>query len=147
LTVTYLPEEVKDAKELEALLREKTSNSCEFQFLAADLTKEQACQGVIQRHPDFLSGQLDTFIRNHGNQNAVPDIHPFFYFAKTAIPHLATSSAKQPTIVFNDSISAFKGNPSLVDCTTTSKGATLGFARLFNPRITGSHYGLSWLAL
>lgn len=152
LTVTYLPEEEQDVKDTADLIRKKTNDSRKFQFLPADLTKEDVCQAVVQKHLDYFGGQLDTLILNHGNQDAVSDIteldskqwldtfdiniHSFFYLTKAAVPHLEKSPTKQPTIVFNDSINAFKGHPGLVDYTTT-KGAILGFARSLNAQLTG----------
>jgi len=152
LTVTYLPEEEQDVKDIADLIRKRTNDSRKFQFLAADLTKEDVCQAVVQKHLDYFGGQLDTLICNHGNQDAVSEItelsskhwldtfdtniHSFFYLTKAAIPHLEKSPTRQPTIVFNDSINAFKGHPGLVDYTTT-KGAILGFARSLNAQLTG----------
>ena len=152
MTATYLPEEEQDMKDLADLVRKKTNSSRKFQFIPADLTKESVCQAVVQKHLDHFGGQLDTLICNHGNQNAISDItdldtkqwldtfdtniHPFFYLTKAAIPHLEKSPTRQPTIVFNDSINAFKGHSSLVDYTST-KGAILGFARSLNAQLTG----------
>lgn len=152
MTITYLPEEEQDVKETADLIRKKTNDSCKFQFLAADLTKEDVCQSIVQKHLDYFDGQLDTLICNHGNQNAVTEItelsskqwldtfdtniHSFFYLTREAIPHLEKSPTRQPTIVFNDSINPFKGHPGLVDYTAT-KGAILGFARSLNAQLTG----------
>ena len=74
LTVTYLPEEEQDVKDTADLIRKKTNDSRKFQFLAADLTKEDVCQAVVQKHLDYFGGQLDTLICNHGNQDAVSEI-------------------------------------------------------------------------
>lgn len=152
MTITYLPEEEQDVKDTANLIRKRTNDSRKFQFLAADLTKEDVCQAVVQKHLDYFSGQLDTLICNHGNQDTVSEItelssknwletfdtniHSFFYLTKAAIPHLEKSPTRQPTIVFNDSINAFKGHPDLVDYTAT-KGAILGFARSLNAQLTG----------
>ena len=152
MTVTYLPGEEQDAKDIAELIRKKTNDTRKFQLLAADLTKEDVCQSVIQKHLDYFGDQLDTLICNHGNQDAVSEItelpsqqwldtfdtniHSFFYLTKAAIPHLAKSPTKQPSIIFNDSINAFKGHPGLVDYTAT-KGAILGFARSLNAQLTG----------
>jgi NAD(P)-dependent dehydrogenase (short-subunit alcohol dehydrogenase family) len=152
VTVTYLPEEEQDMKNLADLLRKKTNDTRKFQFLPADLTKEDACRSIVQKHLDYFGGQLDTLICNHGNQDTVSEIteldakhwldtfdtniHSFFYLTKAAVPHLEKSPTKQPTIVFNDSINAFKGHPGLVDYTAT-KGAILGFARSLNAQLTG----------
>lgn len=152
VTVTYHPDEEQDVKDTANLIRKKTNDSRKFQFIPADLAKENVCQDVIQKHLDYFDGQLDTLILNHGNQDVVPEIteldakhwldtfdiniHSFFYLTKAAIPHLEKSPTKQPTIVFNDSINAFKGHPGLVDYTTT-KGAILGFARSLNAQLTG----------
>lgn len=152
MTVTYLPEEEQDVKDTADLIRKKTNDSRKFQFLSADLAKEDVCQAIVQKHLDYFGGQLDTLICNHGNQDSVPEIteldakhwldtfdtniHSFFYLTKAAIPHLEKSPTKQPTIVFNDSINAFKGHPGLVDYTAT-KGAILGFARSLNAQLTG----------
>ena len=109
------------------------------------------CQAIIQNPLDYFDGQLDTLICSHGDRDAVSgvaglsskhwvntfdtNIHSFFYLIKAAIPHLEKSPTRQPTIVFNDSINAFKGHPGLVDYTAT-KGAILGFARPLNARLT-----------
>ena len=152
MTVTYLPEEEQDVKDIAELIRKKTNYARKFQFLAAELTKEDVCQSVVQKHLDYFDGQLDTLVCNHGNQDAVSEItelssqqwldtfdtniHSFFYLTKAAIPHLAKSPTRQPSIIFNDSINAFKGHPGLVDYTMT-KGAILGFARSLNAQLTG----------
>ena len=56
--------------------REKTIDPCKFQFPTANLTKEGVCQGDISSKVFRLlsCGQFDPLIRNHRNQDTVPDI-------------------------------------------------------------------------
>ena len=69
MTVAYLPEEEQGVKDIADLIRKKTNDSRKFQFLAADLTKEDVCRAIIQKHLDYFDGQLDALICNHGNQD------------------------------------------------------------------------------
>lgn len=52
------------------------------------------------------------------------NIHPFFYMAKYALPHMKRGS----TIINNASINAYIGRPDLLDYTST-KGAIVSFTR------------------
>lgn len=87
---------------------------------------------------------------NHGTQHAVPDIlqlsaaqwrdtfdtnvHPFFYLAQAAVPHLAR--APFPTITVNASINMAVGHPELLDYTAT-KGAIVAFMRALSNQLVG----------
>jgi NAD(P)-dependent dehydrogenase (short-subunit alcohol dehydrogenase family) len=52
------------------------------------------------------------------------NIHPYFYLAKYALPHMKRGS----TIINNASINAYIGRPDLLDYTST-KGAIVSFTR------------------
>lgn len=52
------------------------------------------------------------------------NIHPYFFLAKYALPHMKRGS----TIINNASINAYVGRPDLLDYTST-KGAIVSFTR------------------
>lgn len=54
------------------------------------------------------------------------NIHPYFYLAKYAIPHLLKNPGS--TIINNASINAYVGHPGLLDYSAT-KGAIVSFTR------------------
>lgn len=59
------------------------------------------------------------------------NIHPYFFLAKYALPHMKGGS----TIINNASINAYIGRPDLLDYTST-KGAIVSFTRgLSNQKI------------
>lgn len=107
--------------------------------IAADLKQEEeAVKSVGAAVGEF--GKLDILVNNAGAQypqNSILDItreqfiHSFesnifscFYMTKAVLPHLSKGSA----IINTTSITAFKGNPTLIDYSAT-KGAILSFTR------------------
>ncbi|KAI0332015.1 NAD-P-binding protein [Cubamyces sp. BRFM 1775] len=147
LTLTFLPEEKKDAQEMIDLIKKKTNNARKVNVVELDLRKEEECKKLVENHLAF-HGSLDAIVLNHGTQNAntyLPSLpteqwhdtfntnmHSFFYICKAAIPHLKYGS----TITFNASINMAVGHPELIDYTAT-KGAMIGFMRALSNQIVG----------
>ncbi|KAI0778442.1 NAD-P-binding protein [Trametes elegans] len=147
LTLTFLPDEKKDAENMIELIKKKTNNARKIHVLKLDLRTEENCKQLVEKHLAF-HGSLDAVVLNHGTQNAntylpsLPteqwhdtfntNIHSFFYICKAAIPHLKEGS----TITFNASINMAVGHPELIDYTAT-KGAMIGFMRALSNQIVG----------
>jgi NAD(P)-dependent dehydrogenase (short-subunit alcohol dehydrogenase family) len=135
LVISYLNEH-KDAEETKRLVAEQGGH-CEA--IAGDVSDESFCQSLVQQTVD-VCGSLDILINNAGEQHAVGDItnitndqlertfrtniFAMFYLVKAALPHLSKSSA----IVNTTSVTAYKGNPQLIDYSST-KGAIVAFTR------------------
>jgi NAD(P)-dependent dehydrogenase (short-subunit alcohol dehydrogenase family) len=107
--------------------------------LAGDVGDEQFCQRAIQ-HTVAALGQLDILVNNAAEQHPQEslekitaqqlertfrtNIFSYFYMAKAALPHLQPGSA----IINTTSVTAYKGNPQLLDYSAT-KGAIVAFTR------------------
>ncbi|CCM04189.1 uncharacterized protein FIBRA_06355 [Fibroporia radiculosa] len=147
LTLTYTAKEKQEAEAAEQEIKKKTNGKCKVQTLEFDLSKEEQCIVLIEKHLAF-HGKLDAIVLNHGTQNAntylptLPteqwhntfdtNIHSFFYICKAAIPHLPPGA----TINFNASINMAVGHPELIDYTAT-KGAMIGFMRALSNQLVG----------
>ncbi|KAK4207254.1 hypothetical protein QBC37DRAFT_327675 [Rhypophila decipiens] len=135
--IAYLPEEEKDAQETKKRV-EDYGQKC---FLVAtDLTDRANCKKVIDEAVKVFNGKIDILFNNAAYQNMIEDIkdlseeqwvhtfntniHPFFYLAKYALPHMKRGA----TIINNASINAYIGRPDLLDYTST-KGAIISFTR------------------
>ncbi|KAK1149607.1 putative PKS/NRPS-like protein biosynthetic cluster [Aspergillus melleus] len=142
--IVYLPEEEKDAQETKKRV-EEAGRQCHL--LAADLTKKENCQKVVDHALKTLGG-IDILVNNAAYQNMIPDIHdltedqwehtfdvnihPYFYLSKYALPHLHNGSA----IINCASINAYIGRPDLLDYTST-KGAIVSFTRGLSNQVIG----------
>ncbi|MCJ1232224.1 hypothetical protein MMC14_000173 [Varicellaria rhodocarpa] len=143
-TINYLPKEESDAQETKKQV-EKYGGKC---FLyPADIRSQANCKNLV----DFAvkeMGSLNLLINNAAFQKVVQDIselseeqwlttfdtnmHPYFYLAKYALPHLH----KGDSIINNASVNAYIGRPDLLDYTST-KGAIISFTRgLHNQQIS-----------
>jgi len=107
--------------------------------IAGDIGDESFCQQVVQNTVDTF-GQLDILINNAAEQHPVQSIEEIsseqlertfrtnifsmFYLTKAALKHLKAGSA----IVNTTSVTAYKGNPQLLDYSST-KGAIVAFTR------------------
>lgn len=107
--------------------------------LAADLGHEQEAADVVDRTVKELGG-LDILVNNAAvqyPQNSIEDISDdqllrtfesnffsCFYMTRAALKHLGTGGA----IVNTTSVTAFEGNPTLIDYSAT-KGAIVAFTR------------------
>jgi NAD(P)-dependent dehydrogenase (short-subunit alcohol dehydrogenase family) len=135
VAIAYL-EEHDDAKETARLVEEEGRRSL---LLAGDVGDEAFCREVVQRTVDEF-GQLDILVNNAAEQHArehITDISTeqlertfrtnifaMFHLVKAAVPHLNEGSS----IINTTSVTAYKGNPLLVDYSAT-KGAIVAFTR------------------
>lgn len=63
-TIIYLPEEIKDAKETERLVKEKGGK---IHLISADLRSQQACKNVVQKAIEAM-GRIGVLVLNHATQ-------------------------------------------------------------------------------
>lgn len=108
-------------------------------LISMDVSREENCADIIRKTIRHF-GAPDIIVNNAAvqyEQRSVEDIsaeqleHTFrtnifsqFYLVKFALPHLKPGS----TIINTASVTAFKGNPVLIDYSST-KGAIIGYTR------------------
>ncbi|KKB43248.1 SDR family oxidoreductase [Bacillus thermotolerans] len=135
VAVVYL-EEHEDAEETKKLI-EQEGQQC--LLIAGDLGSEDFCKEVVQKTIDAF-GQVDVLVNNAGEQHPQEsllditaeqvektfrtNIFGYIYMAKAALPHLK----KGASIINTASITAYQGNPKLIDYSAT-KGAIVSFTR------------------
>ncbi|WP_447986148.1 SDR family oxidoreductase [Nitrospira sp. Nam74] len=135
IAIVYLNEH-KDAEETKRLV-EKEGRRC--MAIAGDVGHEPFCQDSVARTVESL-GRLDILVNNAAEQHPQDSIERItadqlertfrtnifscFYMTKAAVPHLPEGSA----IVNTTSVTAYKGNPQLLDYSST-KGAIVAFTR------------------
>ncbi len=135
ILVVYLNED-KDAQDTRQLV-EQQGRKCTL--LAGDVGEESFCQQAVnQANQQF--GKLDIVVNNAGEQHTAEsleqisqqqlertfrtNIFSMFYLSKAALPLLKPGSC----IINTASITAYKGNPALLDYSST-KGAIVTFTR------------------
>jgi NAD(P)-dependent dehydrogenase (short-subunit alcohol dehydrogenase family) len=135
VTVVYL-EEHKDAETTKALV-EAEGRQC--LTLSGDVGQSGFCQQAVERTLDTF-GRLDILINNAAVQyvqETITDISEdqlertfrtnvfaHFFLTQAALPHLKAGAS----IINTASVTAFQGNPVLLDYSAT-KGAVLAFTR------------------
>jgi NAD(P)-dependent dehydrogenase (short-subunit alcohol dehydrogenase family) len=108
-------------------------------LIATDVSQEQNCEMIVQKTLEKF-GKIDILVNNAAVQfvqKKIEDISAeqlqktfstnifaYFYMAKFVAPHLQ----KGATIINTASVTAFKGNPMLMDYSST-KGAIIAFTR------------------
>ena len=160
VVVSYLDEH-SDAEETKRQV-EQEGRKCVL--VSGDIGVEAFCQDLINKTVEGL-GKLDILINNaaeqHPQQNIEDitaeqlertfrtNIFSMFYLTKAAMPHLKEGS----TIINTTSITAYKGNPTLLDYSST-KGAILSFTRSLSAnlvdkgiRVNGVAPGPIWTPL
>src|ERR1041385_6606736 len=142
--IVYLDED-KDADDTLSAI---TSEGSEGIKLRGDIGKEEFCSEVVD-HVIERFGRLDILVNNAGEQHEADDpldisaaqlqhtfqtnIFSMFYLVKAALPHLKKGSS----IINTTSVTAYKGNPELLDYSAT-KGAIVAFTRSLSQRAQSS---------
>lgn len=160
VAILYLDEH-EDAKKTQAMV-EAEGRRC--LPIAGDVGDNSFCQQAVKQTVDAF-GHLDILVNNAAEQHpqqSIEDISPeqlertfrtnifsMFYMTKAALPHLKEGSA----IVNTTSVTAYKGNSSLLDYSST-KGAIVAFTRSLSQnlvekgiRVNGVAPGPIWTPL
>ncbi len=160
VAIIYLSED-QDAQETKRLV-EAEGKRC--LMIKGDVGNEQFCQQAVQQTVNEF-GHLDILINNAAEQHPQEsivnisaeqlertfrtNIFGMFFMAKAALPHLKEGS----TIINTTSVTAYKGNPKLLDYSST-KGAIVAFTRSLSQslvkqgiRVNGVAPGPIWTPL
>ncbi len=135
VAIVYLDEH-KDAEETAKRVRE-IGRKCVT--LAGDVGEDAFCKDAVARCVEELGG-LNVLVNNAAEQHPVESIEEisadqlektfrtnifgYFHMTKAALPHLQNGDA----IINVTSVTAYKGNPKLIDYSST-KGAIVAFTR------------------
>lgn len=135
VAVSYLIEH-EDAKETKRLVEEQGRRCI---TIAGDVGDEKHCKALVQQTVKEL-GKLDILVNNAAEQHPQESIEKIsekqlertfrtnifsmFFLTKAAMKHLNEGAA----IVNTTSVTAYKGNPELLDYSST-KGAIVAFTR------------------
>ena len=141
IAISYLNED-NDAATTKELI-EKEGQKCIL--LPGDIGDEAFCQNVIAQTIQTF-GRLDILVNNAAEQHVQTsllditaqqlektfrtNIFSMFYLTKAALPYLKKGSS----IINTASITAYKGNPKLIDYSST-KGAIVSFTRSLSSSI------------
>jgi len=142
VAIGHLAEEDTDANETVKLV-EAEGRRC--LTLPGDLGDEAFCQEAVARTVREL-GRLDVLVNNAAEQHTTQsiseisaeqlertfrtNIFAMFFLTKAALPHLGEGSA----IVNTTSVTAYQGNPTLLDYSST-KGAIVAFTRSLSQQL------------
>ncbi len=160
VAIVYLSEQ-QDAEETKRMV-EAEGKRC--LTIAGDIGDEQFCQQSVQQTVQEL-GHLDILVNNAAEQHPQESIEKItaeqlertfrtnifsmFFLTKAALPHLKEGS----TIINTTSVTAYKGNPQLLDYSST-KGAIVAFTRSLSQslvekgiRVNGVAPGPIWTPL
>jgi NAD(P)-dependent dehydrogenase (short-subunit alcohol dehydrogenase family) len=160
VAIVYLNEQ-EDAQETKRLV-EAEGRRC--LTMTGDIGDESFCQQVVQQTVKEL-GHLDILVNNAAEQHPQESIEnisaeqlertfrtnifSMFFLTKAALPNLKEGSA----IINTTSVTAYKGNPQLLDYSST-KGAIVAFTRSLSQslvekgiRVNGVAPGPIWTPL
>ncbi|WP_424767934.1 SDR family oxidoreductase [Paenibacillus sp. sgz302251] len=143
VAIVYLNEH-EDAKATKEAV-EKAGAKC--MLIAGDIGEEGFCKSVVDQTVTAF-GKLDILVNNAAEQHPQQkleditseqliatfrtNVFSMFYLTIVALPHLKESSA----IINTASITAYRGNPSLIDYSAT-KGAIVSFTRALAVNVAG----------
>ncbi len=133
--IVYLNED-EDAEETRRLVQ---AEGRPFTALRGDVGDEETCRRAVDRMVEE-HGRIDVLVNNAAEQHMQTrfedlsaeqlertfrtNIFAYFHMARAALPHMREGSA----IVNTTSVTAYKGNPVLIDYSST-KGAIVAFTR------------------
>jgi NAD(P)-dependent dehydrogenase (short-subunit alcohol dehydrogenase family) len=142
VAIGHLAEEDTDANETVKLV-EAEGRRC--LTLPGDVGDEGFCRQAVERTVREL-GRLDVLVNNAAEQHTTEsiseisaeqlertfrtNIFAMFFLTKVALPHLGEGSA----IVNTTSVTAYQGNPTLLDYSST-KGAIVAFTRSLSQQL------------
>jgi NAD(P)-dependent dehydrogenase (short-subunit alcohol dehydrogenase family) len=135
VAIVYLNEH-EDARETQRLVEAEGRKAT---LIAGDVGDERFCRDAVARCVGAF-GRLDVLVNNAGEQHVRQsiaeidedqlvrtfrtNIFAMFFLVKAALPHLGAGAA----IVNTTSVTAYKGQPQLLDYSST-KGAIVSFTR------------------
>jgi NAD(P)-dependent dehydrogenase (short-subunit alcohol dehydrogenase family) len=144
VAIGHLAEEDADANETVKLVQAEGRRCL---TLPGDVGDEAFCRQAVERTVREL-GRLDVLVNNAAEQHQTDgiadisaeqlertfrtNIFAMFFLTKAALPHLGEGSA----IVNTTSVTAYQGNPSLLDYSST-KGAIVAFTRSLSQQLIG----------
>ncbi len=154
-------DEHKDAEDTKEYI-EKIGGNC--LLLSGDISNKNFCKEIVERTIDCF-GHIDVLVNNAGVQYQQNDlstiddeqfdrtmkvnVYGMFYLTKEVLPYLKSGYS----IINLTSVTAFYGEPQLIDYVTT-KGAIVGFTRalarnlaLKNIRVNAIAPGFFWTPL
>jgi NAD(P)-dependent dehydrogenase (short-subunit alcohol dehydrogenase family) len=160
IAIVYLNEH-EDAKKTKEIA-EKAGAKC--LLISGDIGDETFCKSVVEQTISEF-GKLDILVNNAAEQHVQQkleditseqlvatfrtNVFSMFYLTIVALPHLKASS----TIINTASITAYRGNPMLIDYSAT-KGAIVSFTRALSAnlaeqgiRVNGVAPGPIWTPL
>lgn len=160
VVIVYL-NETRDAKDTKDYL-ESLGGECVL--IKADITSHENCKKIVKEVINRY-GRIDVLVNNAGVQyqqdelDSISDdqfdwtmkvnVYGMFYLTKEVLPYMKSGSS----IINLSSVTAFYGEPQLIDYVTT-KGAIVGFTRslarnlaLKNIRVNAIAPGFFWTPL
>lgn len=136
VAIVHLEKERADAEETARFVRQAGRRAL---LLEGDIGRAETCRELVQRTVGEF-GRLDILVNNAAEQHVRENLTEIseaqlertfrtnifaqFYLAKAALPHLKHGSS----IINTTSITAYAGNPKLIDYSST-KGAIVSFTR------------------
>lgn len=136
LVISFLPAERKDAADVAGRIRNLGRKAV---LVSGDVGRPATAARIVRTALKQL-GRIDILVNNAGEQHFQEkfeditdaqlhqtfrtNIFSQFYLTKAVLPHLAEGSA----IINTTSVTAYEGNPQLIDYSST-KGAILAFTR------------------
>ena len=141
VSIVYLDEH-DDAEETARMVEEYDRRCLP---IACDIREERHCQTAVERTTEALGG-LDILINHAGEQHPRDNfedisehqlertfrtnVYSMFFLTKAALPHFGEGSA----IVNTTSVTAYQGNPSMIDYAATN-GAIVSFTRSLSSQL------------
>lgn len=141
VSIVYLDEDT-DAKETADVIKKYGKQAL---LLSCDVSAEAACKKAVDQTISKF-GKIDILVNNAAQQYPVSSIEDLeaeqleltfrtnifsqFYLVKHTVPHLAAGSS----IINTASVTAYKGNPELLDYSST-KGAIVAFTRALSNQL------------